>query len=63
MLFLLRKASDRESLTAALEKLGEEYGLSKGQCGRVLKSFEKFGISPITLKNNSNFDELPSILL
>ena len=63
MLYLLRKASDRESLTAALEKLGEEYGLSKGQCGRVLKSFEKLGISPITLKNNSNFDELPSILL
>lgn len=61
MLYLLRKTSDSESLTTALEKLGKKYNLSKGQCKNVLKSYEKLGISPITLTNSSDCDELPSV--
>ena len=63
MRYLLRKTTDSESLTAALEKLTNEYNLSKGQCRSILKKFEKFGICPISLTNNSDYDELPSILL
>lgn len=63
MLYLLRKTSDSESLTAALEKLEDKYDLTKGQCRHVLKTFEKFGINPITLTSGSDYDELPSILL
>ena len=62
MLFLLRKTSDCESLTTALEKMEDRHGLSKGQCRGVLKQFEKLGVHPITLKNNSDYDKLPSIL-
>lgn len=61
MLYLLRKTSDSESLTAALEKLQKEFNLSGSQCRNVLKKFEKLGISPITLKNSSDYDELPSL--
>lgn len=63
MLYLLRKTSDSEALTAALEKLMKKYDLNKNQCRNVLKKFEKLGISPITLTNNSDEDELPSIFL
>lgn len=59
MLFLLRKTSDSETLTAALEKLRREFCLKKSQCRNVLKKFEKLGISPITLQNASKYDELP----
>jgi len=62
MQFLLRKTSDSETLTAALEKLQKEYSLSKNQCRCILKKFIKLGISPITLKNNSDYDEIPPIL-
>ena len=62
MLYLLRKTSDSESLTTALEKLRKKYGLSKGQCRNVLKKFEKLGISPITSTNNSDYDKLPAVL-
>lgn len=61
MLYLLRKISDSESLTAALEKLRKKYGLSKNQCSNVLRKFEKLGISPITLRNDSDFDMLSAI--
>lgn len=53
MLCLLRKTSDSETLTAALEKLGEKYSLNKGQQKTILKKFEKLQISPITLANSS----------
>ncbi len=62
MQYLLRKTSDSESLTTALEKLRKEYSLSKNQCRCVLKKFIKLGISPITLKNSSDYDEIPPIL-
>ena len=60
MLYLLRKTSDSESLTAALEKVKSDFNLSKSQCKNVLDKFRKLGISPITLTNSSTFDELPS---
>lgn len=62
MLFLLRKTSDSESLTTALDKLKKKRCLSKTQCRNILKKFEKLGISPITLRNNSKFEELPALM-
>ena len=61
MLYLLRKTSDKDSLTAALKDLKAEYRLTGSQCRTVLKKFRKLGISPITLPNSSEFDELPPI--
>ena len=61
MLYLLRKTSDKESLTAALKDLKAEYHLTGSQCRTVLRKFRKLGISPITLPNSSEFDELPPI--
>lgn len=51
MLYLLRKASDRKRLSDAIEDLRAEFGLKSGQITRVLKKFDKLGISPITLTN------------
>lgn len=62
MLYLLRKTSDKESLTAALDALKEKYHLTAGQCKTVLKKFRQLRLSPITLTNASNFDSLPYIL-
>jgi len=61
MLYLLRKTSDKDSLSAALDAMQEKFDLKKGQCNTVLKKFQKLGISPITLTNNSEFDELPAL--
>lgn len=61
MLYLLRKTSDKESLTAALKDLKSEYHLTSSQCGTVLKKFRKLGISPITLPNSSELGGLPPI--
>lgn len=61
ILYLLRKASDRESLTAALKDLQNKYSLSTSQCKTTLRKFQKLGISPITLQNASKWDELPPI--
>lgn len=61
MLYLLKKTSDSNSLTTALEKMREEYSMSKGQQRTILKKFEKLGISPITLKNSSRYERLPSL--
>jgi len=61
MLFLLRKASDKDSLTTALDDMQEKFNLSKGQCKNVLKKFSKLGISPITLANSSKFDVFPAL--
>lgn len=62
MLFLLRKVSDSQTLTAAVEKVKKQFDLSNNQCKTLLKKFEKLGISPITLRNNSDYDALPSLL-
>lgn len=61
MLCLLRKTSDSETITAALEKLREKYGLNKGQQRIILKKFEELGISPIALANSSVHDFLQPI--
>jgi len=61
MLYLLRKTSDSETLTAALEKLRKKYGLNNSQQRTILKQFKKLKISPITLKNASLYKCLPTI--
>ena len=61
MLYLLRKASDRKSLSAAIEDLKVEFGLKSGQITRVLKKFDKLGISPITLTNTESEENLPAL--
>ena len=58
MLYLLRKASDRKSLSAAIDDLRDEFDLKTGQVARVLKKFDKLGISPITLANTDNEESL-----
>lgn len=63
MLHLLRKTSDKDSLSNAVGALRYEYSLSEGQCNTILKKFKELGISPITLRNDSEFDELPALKL
>ena len=63
MLYLLRKTSDKDSLTAAQDDLKKKYYLTNGQCKTVVKKFEGLGISPITLTNASDFGNLPYIWL
>lgn len=60
MLYLLRKTSDSETLNAAIKKMKEKFSLSKSQCDTILKKFSKLGFSPITLTNDSEYEELPS---
>lgn len=62
MLYLLRKTSDSNNLDHALAKLGKKYDLKESQVNRVLKKFQKLGISPITLQNRSAIDALLSLL-
>ena len=63
MLYLLHKASDTKSLTAAEKDLKSKYHLTSSQCKSVLKRFRELEISPITLRNDSNFECLPHISL
>lgn len=63
MLYLLRKTSDKESLTAALDDLKKKHHLTSSQCKTVLKKFQKLRISPITLRNSSDWDELPYVCI
>lgn len=59
MLYLLRKASDRKSLSNAIEDLKVKFGLKPGQVTRILKKFDKLGISPIALTNPGKVESLP----
>jgi len=61
MLYLLRKTSDSQNLTAALKKLKEKFDLKNGQVDTVFKKFRELGISPITLANSSDLKELAPI--
>ena len=61
MLYLIRKISD-SNLSSALEKMRKEYGLNDNQCERILNQFDALDISPITLRNNSQFESLPSLI-
>ena len=63
MLYLLRKTSDKDSLTAAEKDLKSEYHLTNSQYKAVLKKFRALGISPITLRNDSKYDKLPALKL
>ena len=62
MIYLLRKTSDSNNLDRALAKLQKKYNLKESQANRVLKKFQRLGISPITLQNRSESNALPSIL-
>lgn len=59
--YLLRKASDSQSVSAAMEKTREKFNLSKGQMKRLLKKLEKLDISPITLPNAGSLQALPDL--
>ena len=61
MLYLIRKVSDN-NLLSALDSMCKEYNLNSNQCDRILNRFDELGISPITLRNNSQFESLPSLL-
>lgn len=62
MLYLLRKTSDSDTLDNAVEKMRKKFKLSKGQCAGILKKFNQLGISPITLRNHSEFKKLSLLL-
>ena len=49
------------SFSAAIEDLRVEFGLKSGQIARVLKKFDKLGISPITLTNTESEENLPAL--
>ena len=61
MLYLIRKVSDSD-LSSALVNMCKEYNLNNNQCERILNRFEELGITPITLRNNSQFGSLPSLI-
>ena len=63
MLCLLRKTSDKDSLTTALEHLKIRENLSNSQCNSILKKFKRLGISPITLRNDSRLNMLPALFV
>ena len=62
MLYLIRKTSDRHTLSNAIEDLRIKHKLRSGQVNRLLKKFEKIGISPITLTNNNTNEQLPTLI-
>ena len=62
MLYLIRKTSDRHTLSNAIEDLRIKHKLRSGQVNRLLKKFEKIGISPITLTNNNTNEQLPALI-
>lgn len=61
MLYLICKISD-SNLSSALDSMRKKYDLNSNQCGRILNRFDKLGISPITLRNDSQFEFLPSLI-
>ena len=61
MLYLLKKTRDTGTLTDAVAKLKEKHKLNARQVNRVLRKFNKLGISPITLANSE--EELPGFKL
>ncbi len=58
MLYLVRKASDSDNLTNALNKIQTKFCLSDQGIARLLKKFEKLGINPITLPNSSKIEQI-----
>ncbi len=58
MLYLVRKTSDSDNLTNALDKTQNEFNLSDQGITRLLKKFENLGINPITLPNSSKIEQI-----
>lgn len=54
---LIQKCSDCENLYYALQKMY----LSDKQRDRLLRQFRELGTSPVTLRNGSPLEKLPSI--
>ena len=63
MLYLLRKTSDKDSLTAGVEHLKIRDNLNKSQLNTILNKFKRLGISPITLRNDSRLNMLPALFV
>ena len=62
MLYLIKKTSDGINLNSALNKIQDNLGISKRQANQILDKFRQLGISPVTLRNGSAFQDLPSLL-
>ena len=61
MEFLVLKTSDGDGLDTALEKLKKKYGIKDQRTIRKLyDSFEELDINPITLRNDSAYQEVPN---
>jgi len=58
MLYLVRKTSDNDNLTNALDKTKNEFNLSDQGITRLFKKFDKLGINPITLPNSSKIEQI-----
>lgn len=53
MKYLLRKTSDSDNISNAIEKLKSKFGLKAGGIKTIKTNFDKLNISPITLPNRS----------
>lgn len=62
MLYLMKKTSDSKNLNAALDKLQDHFAINRKQADRILQKFQQLGISPVTLRNDSPYQELTSLL-
>ena len=60
--YLLRKASDSQSLDAALCKTQDKFNLSDSQTGRLLEQCRKLGLCPLTLPNASGVASLKNLM-
>lgn len=52
----------KNHLSSALDSMRIEYNLNSNQCERILNRFDELGIGPITLRNNSQFESLLSLI-
>lgn len=59
--YLLRKASDSQSLDAALQKTIKQFGMKRGAADRILDKLKKADINPITLPNSSHIQSMKSL--
>ena len=62
MLYLLRKASDAATLDSAAQKVKDHYtDVNSKKRKKIYANFDKQGINPITLPNNSHIEKIPSL--
>ena len=62
MLYLLRKASDAATLDSAAQKVKDHYtDVNSKKRKKIYANFDKQGINPITLPNNSHIEKIPPL--